>query len=102
MIGSAVWFLSKYVIHIQRVQGNQTAPAVKDGDLCIFLKTEDYHTGDLIAYEDADGRKRVGRIIAQEGSYRIVTDAHTESGLLRKEQLNGKMIFLFRRRGFDS
>lgn len=101
LIGSTVWFLSEHVIHIQRVQGNQMAPDVRDGDLCIFLKTAEYHTSDLIAYEDADGCKRVGRIMEQEGSYRIVMDESNDK-TIRKEQLNGKMIFLFRRRGFDS
>lgn len=104
LIGSTVWILSKHVIHIQRAQGNQMAPAVKDGDLCIFLKTGNYQVNDLIAYEDSDGRKRVGRIIAMEDdldSYRIVMDDNND-GMVKKEHLYGKIIFLFRRRGFES
>lgn len=74
-------------------------PDVRDGDLCVFVKTGDYQTGDLVAYEDLNGKRQVGRISVQEGLYRIINDDGA-SLRLKKEAVCGEIIFLFRRRGF--
>lgn len=42
-------------------------PYVKDGDFCIFYRLDKIYLNDVVLYEDENGKKRVGRIIASGG-----------------------------------
>lgn len=42
-------------------------PFVKDGDLCIVYKLEEYTTGDVVAYKNKNGKTKIGRIVAVSG-----------------------------------
>lgn len=55
-----------FVLVPHRMTGNGMFPSPKDGDLCLFYRLEDAHTGDVTLYE-ADGEIRVGRIVAVPG-----------------------------------
>lgn len=65
-----------FVFQIHRMTGNEMSPFVRDGDLCIFLRPGDSYLNDVVLYEDADGKKRVGRIVARGGQ----TVAFAEQG----------------------
>lgn len=42
-------------------------PFVKDGDLCIVYKLDEYTTGDVVAYKTKNGKTKIGRIVAVGG-----------------------------------
>ena len=42
-------------------------PFVKDGDLCIVYKLDEYTTGDVVAYKNKNGKTKIGRIVAVGG-----------------------------------
>ncbi len=65
IIAAVIFGLLKFVMGIYRLSGNYMYPALKDGDLCFTYRLEDYHTGDVVAYE-ADGEIKIGRIAAVE------------------------------------
>lgn len=135
-----------FVIGIYRLGGNEMYPALRDGDLCITYRLEDYRTGDVVAYR-VNGQIRFARIVALAGDtvdgdeYGLIvngshlseaifypTDMHQGSlevpvtvqsghvlvlndyredlndsrtyGVLRTDELKGKVIFILRRRGF--
>ena len=135
-----------YVFGVFRLSGNMMYPMLKDGDLCITYKLEEYHSQDVVAYR-MNGVLRFGRIVARggdtfdgdetgirlngghpleeifyptevldtaldlpvelgEGEYVILNDYRedlTDSrvyGVIDEEALEGKVIFIFRRRGF--
>lgn len=133
-----------FIFGIYRIDDYNMYPALKDGDLCITYKLEDYYKDDIVVYE-IDGKKHIGRIVARvgdtvdsdstglivNGSYAVeeifyetdMTDAKLPCtlgegevyvlndyrsdkkdsriyGAISKENLKGKVIFVFRRRGF--
>ena len=75
------------VFLIARVKGNEMFPAVKDGDLVLaFRLQQNYEKNDLISYKN-DGRRRIGRVIAQENdsvkmddSGQLLVNAAIQSG----------------------
>lgn len=75
------------VFLITRVKGNEMFPAVKDGDLVLaFRLQQNYEKNDLISYKN-DGRRRIGRVIAQENdsvkmddSGQLLVNAAIQSG----------------------
>ena len=144
-----IYVLLTWVISIHRFDGNYMFPSVRDGDLCIFYKLDDYHLDDIILYENENGQKKVGRVLAvggqevdfpEEGGIKVNGYAPTETityqtfissnstiefplklndneifimndfrndtsdgreiGAINKTQLNGKLIFVLRWRGF--
>ena len=135
-----------FVFGVFRLGGNNMYPALKDGDLCVTYKLEEYHSNDVVAYR-IDGQTRFGRIIARagdtidgdeqgllingshpseevfyptqildtnlqlpytlnEGEFVVLNDYRSDMddsrtyGIIKKEALKGKVIFIFRRRGF--
>lgn len=65
------------VFLMSRAVGNEMFPAVKDGDLIIgFRLQQDYEKNDVIAYR-ANGIRKVGRYIAQEGDVVTMDDTGT-------------------------
>lgn len=64
------------ILSLYRMTGNSMFPSVRDGDLCLFYRLEDCHLNDIVLYENADGKKKLGRIIAIEGQ----TVAFPENG----------------------
>lgn len=136
-----------WILGLHRMTGNNMFPFVKDGDLCIVYKLDDYTTGDVVLYRDDDGKMRLGRIVAvggqsvdfpKDGGYtvdeyqpseeityqtfgadgvkypidvgddevfimndfRSDTDDSRQFGGVKKLDINGKLLFLIRRRGF--
>ena len=146
VVAAIVWATLTYVFGVFRLSGNSMYPMLKDGDLCVTYRLEDYRSGDVTAYR-VDGRVRFGRIIARagdtvdgdaqgvlvngmypseevfyptqmletslnlpislgEGEYVILNDYREDLsdsrayGVIDEGELEGKVIFIFRRRGF--
>ena len=140
------WVALTYVFGVFRLNGNNMYPMLKDGDLCVTYRLENYRNDDVVAYR-VNGRVFFGRIIARpgdavdgddrgllvngiypseeifyptqmldtalnlpvsldEGQYLVLNDHRTELsdsrtyGLIDEDDLQGKVIFIFRRRGF--
>lgn len=136
-----------WILGLHRMTGNNMFPFVKDGDLCVVYKLDDYTTGDVVLYRNDEGKMKLGRIVAvggqsvdfpQEGGYtvdgyqpseeityqtfgadgvkypidvgddevfimndfRSDTDDSRQFGGVRKSDIDGKLLFLIRRRGF--
>lgn len=141
-----VWLSLVYVFGVFRLSGNNMYPALKDGDLCVTYKLEQYHSGDVVAYR-VGGEIRLGRIVArygdtvdgdeqgilingmhvseevfypteilntalelpvslEAGQFIILNDYRSDfsdsrtCGVIEEDALEGKVIFIFRRRGF--
>ena len=144
-VALVIWLLLIFVFGVFRMNGNNMYPMLKDGDLCVTYKLEEYHSSDVVAYR-IDGQTRFGRIIAREGDtidgdeqgllinnthpseeifyptqildtnlslpyklgegefvvlndYRSDSDDSRTYGVITKDALKGKVIFIFRRRG---
>ena len=140
------WVTLTFVFGVFRLSGNNMYPMLKDGDLCVTYRLEEYHSDDVVAYR-MDGRIRFGRIIARSGDtvdgdeqgvlvnslhpseeifyptqmletglalpvalgpgqclvlndYRADLSDSRTYGLIDEDALEGKVIFIFRRRGF--
>lgn len=141
-----LWLALTYVFGVFRLPGNNMYPMLKDGDLCVTYRLEEYHSGDVVAYR-IDGHIHFGRIIARsgdmvdgdeqgvlingmypseevfyptqmlgtaldlplilgEGQLLILNDYREDLsdsriyGVINEDDLEGKIIFIFRRRGF--
>ena len=87
LLASIGVLLFTQVFLIARVTGNEMFPAVKDGDLVLaFRLQQNYEKNDLISYKN-DGRRRIGRVIAQENdsvkmddSGQLLVNAAIQSG----------------------
>lgn len=75
-----VYLLLSYVLCLYRMTGNHMFPSIRDGDFCILYRLDDYHSNDVILYEDANQSVHMGRIIAvadqtvdfpEEGGYLV-------------------------------
>lgn len=140
------WIALTFVFGVFRLTGNNMYPMLKDGDLCITYRLEEYRSSDVVAYR-ADGQIRFGRIIAkagdtvdkdeqgilingshpseeifyptqipdtalslpltlEDGEVLVLNDYREDFGdsrtygVLKESDLEGKVIFTFRRRGF--
>lgn len=144
IVVTAAVILDRFVFGMARVSGNSMYPSVRDGDLCIFFRLEDYHVGDIVRYADQSGQVRLGRITVMngefdirenrpmldgavisedvvyetppgtyplpvnigEGEYWIMNDFRSDTedsrdfGPVEEKDISGKVLFLFRRRGF--
>ena len=146
LVAGALWAALTYVFGVYRLTGNSMYPMLKDGDLCVTYRLDDYLSDEAVAY-NVNGEVRFGRIIARSGdtvdgdergvmvngAYRSeeifyptdmlagrltlpitltedqflilndfredLSDSRTY-GVIDKEALEGKVIFIFRRRGF--
>lgn len=141
-----LWAALTYVFGVFRLSGNNMYPMLKDGDLCVTYRLEEYHSGDVVAYR-IDGCIHFGRVIARagdtvdgdergvlingmypseeifyptqmldtglalpvmlgEGQLLILNDYRGDLsdsrtyGVIHEDDLEGKIIFIFRRRGF--
>lgn len=56
-----------WILGLHRMTGNNMFPFVKDGDLCIIYKLDDYTTGDVVLYRNDEGKMKLGRIVAVGG-----------------------------------
>lgn len=56
-----------WIIGLHRMTGNNMFPFIKDGDLCILYKLEEYTTGDVVAYRNEKGVVKMARIVAVAG-----------------------------------
>lgn len=146
LVAGALWVALTYVFGVYRLSGNSMYPMLKDGDLCVTYRLEEYVSDDVVAYR-VDGALRFGRIVARagdtvdgdeqglvvngvhrseeifyptdmlggslalpaklgSGQYMLLND-HREDmadsrtfGVIGEDALEGKVIFIFRRRGF--
>lgn len=136
-----------WILGLHRMTDNNMFPFVKDGDLCIVYKLDDYTTGDVVLYRNDEGKMKLGRIVAvggqsvdfpKDGGYtvdgyqpseeityqtfgadgvkypidvdddeafimndfRSDTDDSRQFGGVKKSDIDGKLLFLIRRRGF--
>ena len=146
VVAAVGWAALTYVFGVFRLSGNNMYPMLKDGDLCVTYRLEDYRSEDVVAYR-VNGRVRFGRIVARpgdtvdgdeqgvlvngmhpseeifyptqmqdtvlelpvslgEGEYMVLNDHRSELsdsrayGVISEDDLQGKVIFIFRRRGF--
>lgn len=145
VVVAATLILMNYVFGIFILRGNYMFPAVRDGDLMLTYRLEDYSIGDVVMYEHED-KERIGRIIATEGmevsisetgelmidgaipaeqifyltdqgtqkypykvkegeifimnDFRSDTNDSRSFGSVNRSALDGKCIFIIRRRGF--
>ena len=146
VVALIIWLALIFVFGIFRLSGNNMYPALKDGDMCVTYKLEEYHSSDVVAYR-IDGQTRFGRIVARagdtidgdeqgllingshpneeifyptqimdtnlplpytlgEGEFVVLNDYRSDLndsrtyGMITKDALKGKVIFIFRRRGF--
>lgn len=76
-IAVTLYLTLTFIFGIYRMNGNEMYPAVRDGDLCITYRLDDYYSGDIIAYH-SDSGIRFARIVARAGD---TVDAD-ENGLL--------------------
>lgn len=74
-----VWFILTYILGLYRMTGNNMFSSIKDGDLCILYKIEDYYTNDIVSYITPDGQSHIGRIVAVPGQ---TVDFPKEGGYL--------------------
>ena len=90
-----------FLVGFRAYHGADMAPALKDGDLLILYKQGTWHTGDVVCYKEADGTSGIARIHRiEESGYELIHDAEPEvSFMVGKNQVNAKVIFLFRVRG---
>lgn len=63
--GSYLLFTCVLLVH--RNTGNQMSPFIRDGDLCIFYRTEGIYLNEVVLYVGADGKNRLGRVVAVPG-----------------------------------
>ena len=146
VVFAVVWAALHFVFGVFRLGGNNMYPALRDGDLCVTYRLEEYHADDVVAYRLGDDI-RFGRIIARagdtvdgdeqgvlvngshrseeifyptqmvdvslplpmtltEGQYVVLNDYREDLGdsrtygVVDEDNLEGKVIFIFRRRGF--
>ena len=66
MIAGVGWAALTYVFGIYRVSGNNMYPMLKDGDLCVTYRLEEYRSDEVVAYRMGD-EVRFGRIVARPG-----------------------------------
>ena len=146
VVAAVVWAAMTFVFGAYRLSGNNMYPMLKDGDLCVTYKLDDYRSDDVVAYR-VNGRIRFGRIIARagdtvdgdqqgvlvngmypseevfyptqmletglelpitlgEGECMVLNDYREDLsdsrtyGVIDEDELEGKVIFIFRRRGF--
>lgn len=146
VIALLIWLALIFVFGVFRMEGNNMYPMLKDGDLCITYKLEEYHSTDVVAYR-VGNELRFGRIIARagdtvdgdttgllinggrpseeifyptqmwdinlklpvklkEGEFVILNDYREDLrdsrsyGVINEDDLEGKIVFIFRRRGF--
>lgn len=66
-LGVAGYLLFTYVLGVYRMSGPNMFPSIKDGDLCILYRLEDYHNDEIVLYKTGSGTMKLGRIIAAPG-----------------------------------
>ena len=147
VIAAVGWAMLTFVFGAFRMAGNNMYPMLKDGDLCVTYRLEEYHSSDVVVYR-VNGQIHFGRVIARmgdtvdadeqgvlvngshpseevfyptdmllstaltlpvtlgEGQFVILNDYREDLsdsrtyGVIDAEALEGKVIFIFRRRGF--
>ena len=146
VIALLLWIALTFVFGVYRLSGNNMYPMLKDGDLCITYRLEEYHSGDVVAYRIGE-HIHFGRVIAKAGDtvdgdetgilvnglhpseevfystqmmgtalalpimlgeneliilndYREDLSDSRTYGVINEDDLEGKIIFIFRRRGF--
>ena len=67
VLGVIIFLVLTYVLGFHRMTGNNMFPFVKDGDLCIVYKLDEYTIGDVVAYKTKNGKTKIGRIVAVGG-----------------------------------
>lgn len=146
LVALFIWLALTFVFGVFRMEGNNMYPMLKDGDLCVTYKLEEYHSQDVVAYR-VDGQLHFGRIIARsgdvvdgdaqglrlnglqpaeeifyptqildtdldlpitlgDGEFVVLNDYRSDLsdsrtyGVITEDALEGKVIFIFRRRSF--
>lgn len=145
ILGVTFLFLITFVCGFLRMNGNAMFPAIRDGDFCLYQKTNKITGNDIIFYRNPSGAIACGRVVAQGGQtvtfgetggytvdgyvfsdqnpyptyggsqletvvpddcFFVLHDLREDMGdsrtmgVVKKDQVMGKLIFLFRRRGF--
>lgn len=89
IIITSIWFILNFVLGIFRLSGNNMYPALKDGDLCITYKLDDYCKNDIVVYK-VNNEIKFGRIIATAGD---TVDGDEEGLLLNGSRVNENVFY---------
>ena len=84
-----IFLVTTFIFGIHRLEGNTMYPALKDGDLCITYKLEDYHAKDIVVYK-VNNELKFGRIIACEGD---TLDGDDEGILLNNSHIEEEVFY---------
>ncbi len=77
VLALALWFLFSQVFLLAQISGNGMFPAVKDGDVILAYRLQDYYAkNDPVVYT-INGELRVGRILGREGDVITLDDSGT-------------------------
>ena len=74
IVALALFAIERFFITAFRMNGNAMFPAVRDGDLCIIIKTGDPVKDDVVLWKDEDGKKRISRVVAVSGQEVGISD----------------------------
>lgn len=79
------------VFLLSRTEGNEMFPAIKDGDLLIAFRLQDYYEkNDVITYR-VNGQRKVGRYMAQVGD--VVTMGDSGTLLINAAVQSGEIMY---------
>lgn len=90
-----------FIFRIYRMTGNTMSPYVRDGDFCVFYCLDNIYLNDVILYEDENGEKHVGRVVAsggqtidfpEQGGYLVSDYQPTEENPYKTEAAEESMV----------
>ncbi len=103
----AAFLLFGFVLRINRAEGNALAPYVQDGDLGIFLRLGEIAEGDVVLVQNKEGSLGPCRVTSVNSSkddseveQRYTVETNDSSEKVSKDQMEGVLVLLVRRRGF--
>ena len=89
IIITAIWIVMTFIFGVFRLEGNNMYPALKDGDLCITYKLDNYDKNDIVVYKVGDDLL-LGRIIGIEGD---IIDGNSEGLLINGSQISEEIFY---------
>lgn len=85
IVASIILCLLYWVFSIHIVRGNNMYPAIRDGELVITYKMDEYNVGDVVVYRNPSGEKAVARVVAREGDKYDILEEYGP-------QINGSLV----------
>ena len=98
-----LWIVFTFVFGIRIADGNDMAPAIREGDLLVYYRCGNFANRDSVVCETPAGDLKAG-VTVEPGRFFILGDCREEStdsrcfGTVGKDQIRGKVFLLWRRR----